>query len=217
METTSPNRPFMENLGCLFTAIGRTQDAERAFHMLKALDTRILPSFPNYVNSVWNMEVGMRTASRYREFGHLDTEQFQETVTTLDRSRKIAHDSMISSCSQLNRFCDICEIPRFCPDLEADADGQEWLHRKNCAEFCGDVVLEVFEGRDGTQLSEERLAKIESRTLNHGTPDFDDAVESAGKSKGLDPVQMRIAQIVEAAGIDGDADDKEDAHVLDTP
>ena len=206
-ETTSPEASFGSNIQALTNAIGLLEDRHKADLMLRALDSRILPSFPAYVTSVWNMEMGSKTAGKYRQLGHLTTEQYQDAIKRLDSTRRIEHDAMISGCSQLNRFCDICGIPRFAPDLEDDADGHEWLHRKNCAEFCGHSVLEVFEGRDGNELSRERMQAIRAGSLQHGTPGFDEAVESASEHKGLPSSNFDLEAILASYQTESDGDD----------
>lgn len=183
MSATSPTKSFKENIQGLYK-LAQTSDQKDA--LLDAIERR-LEAFPDYVNAVWNYE--HQTQLAYIRYAG-DTEMIQDKVTSIDRARRDKHNVMVGACNTLNRICDRLNTPRFCPDLETDAYGDEIVHRNLCADFCGDVVLETYENRNGDTLARSRFAKIAEHKDIMSTPHFDEATKLAKEHNSYDTSEM---------------------------
>lgn len=183
MSATSPTKSFKENIQGLYRL---AQEREEKDALLDAIERR-LEAFPDYVNAVWNYE--HQTQLAYIRYAG-DTEMIQDKVTSIDRSRRDKHNVMVGACNTLNRICNRLNTPRFCPDLETDANGDEIVHRNLCADFCGDVVLETYENRNGDTLARSRFAKIAERKDIMSTEHFDEATKLAKERNSYDSSQM---------------------------
>lgn len=91
----------------------------------------------DYVKSVYMLEVSL-TVARVR-LGE-DSREFAEHVAELDRKRRVCHEAAIASVSALNRMCDFFKVARV---FDGDID-----NRYEVADFCGNMVDEVFKSRE---------------------------------------------------------------------
>ena len=101
---------------------------------------RSMSKLPDYVTTVFNMEVAMQTL-RFR----LEPEDYRAKVMELDHSRKIAHDCAIDALNCINRMCEKSSAELFFAGDSSD--------RYEVAEFCGKVVEEIF----GERLSNKEI------------------------------------------------------------
>ncbi len=126
----------LERISELFKAV--VEKAENKEYLEDDIDTitRQLNRFPEYL-AAWNKDVIEGAAnSRLLAAGYLDTETYQYRTQTLDESRRITHDAMLSACSQLKRLCQMYGGEKFCPDPEK-------MHRSDIAQFAGMFVCET--------------------------------------------------------------------------
>lgn len=94
-----------------------------------------LESIPKYVNSIVEMEIRQPVLmARY------EGEEFQDKYKQLDEKRRYAHEKMIRSCNQLNRYCDMNDLERICPVDTED--------RYAVADFAGQFVGELYYDSD---------------------------------------------------------------------
>lgn len=183
MSATSPTKSFKNNIQSLARLAKQSPDGDR---LIDAIERR-LDAFPEYINAVWNYE--HQTQLAYIRYAG-DTEMIQDKVTSIDRARRDKHNVMVGACNTFNIICDRLDTPRFCPDLETDAAGDEYVHRNICADFCGDVVLETYENRNGSDLARSRFAKIAEQKDLMSTQHFDEAVKLAEKHNSYDVSEM---------------------------
>lgn len=93
-----------------------------------------LDACTQYVELVNNMETFIRT----RQF-HLDPDEFRESVMNLDRSRKFAHDNVISQITLLNKLATMKDLPK---PYEGSMDV-----RWEIGQVAGDLAKEIFNQR----------------------------------------------------------------------
>lgn len=129
---------YREKFSELVKAISASKDFEGKLDTALAYLERSMSCFPAYVTSVFNMETLMPTL-RFR----LEPEDYREKVMELDRSRKRFHDSAIDAINGINRMCDKCGVEPFFAGDTSD--------RNAVAEFCGEVVEDVFKKRASNQ------------------------------------------------------------------
>lgn len=91
--------------------------------------------FSQYVDAVHNMENSANLA-RFR----MDTKDYQEYISRLDRNRRALHDSVIVGVRLINRMCKLYELPVI---FEGDTDC-----RVQVGDFIFAVVKEYFEERN---------------------------------------------------------------------
>ena len=99
-----------------------------------------LEKLPNYVNRVYMMNLKMPILrAKYDEPSELEYH-----IRELDEKRRIAHDSAIDACKQINRMAKTYNCQNlFCPiELENVAIDSDLRH--NIAVFIGEFVNEVF-------------------------------------------------------------------------
>lgn len=133
-----------------------------------------LKAFPNYVNKVVAYQVTMPVIhERY------DGQELRDRVMSLDSSRKMAHDTAISSLNILNQLCTKLDLEPF-----AQIDTTD---RHAVADFVGRYVNETYnEGIGGTMdmlayekrntynasKTHDRILKLQEEGLTQGnTPD----------------------------------------------
>lgn len=117
----------------LADAAAKAENGEKITGMIE----NNMETLVDYVKSVYMMEVSL-TLSRVR-LGD-DSREFAERVAELDRKRRICHEAAIASVSALNRMCDFFKVARV---FEGDID-----NRYEVADFCGNMVDEIFKSRD---------------------------------------------------------------------
>lgn len=88
--------------------------------------------YRKYVNAVIAMELQIPVL----RFTCPDTESFQNAVMELDKQRRIVHNSAISACTILNRYCENHGLEKW-----FDGDVED---RHAVAEFCEKVVSNLF-------------------------------------------------------------------------
>jgi hypothetical protein len=106
-----------------------------------------LTSFVDYVNAVYSMETRISVARFHIE----DTREYQNLVQELDSARRTAHEAAISYVQILDRMCDRMGIE---PIYGGSQD------RADIGDFCGHVVNEYFEGRDGRVIGRDELNQV---------------------------------------------------------
>ena len=90
-----------------------------------------LNRFSNYVNTVVTGEYRISIAMAVKE-----GDELKDAVQTIDRSRRIAHESAIDACNQLNRLSKNLGLEAFFEGDTAD--------RQQVADFCKDFVDELW-------------------------------------------------------------------------
>lgn len=108
---------------------------------------RSMTAFPSYVSSVTNMETALQTL-RFR----LEPEDYRDKVVELDRNRKHSHDCAIDAINGINRMCKMCGV-----ELLFTGDTSD---RYAVADFCGEIVMELFEKRLTNQAIKETLQNL---------------------------------------------------------
>lgn len=94
----------------------------------------IINSCGQYIEKVNAMESALVSA-RFR----LEGNDYRDYMVDLDKSRRLAHNSLIVSVKLLNRYCKLANIdPLYEGDLES---------RIEIAEFAKEIVDEMFESR----------------------------------------------------------------------
>lgn len=140
------NRRPLDRINDLFKAV--VEKAENPEYLKDDIETitRQLGRFSEYLDA-WNKDViGNASNQNLLHAGYIDTETFQYRRQSLDEQRRIAHDAMLTACSQLNRFCKLYGVEKFCPDPEK-------MHRSDIAQFAGMFVCETC----GIDLQEKTL------------------------------------------------------------
>ena len=89
-----------------------------------------MKAFGEYVNSVYNHIT--QTSIIYALY---EGDDLRDKLMQLDKRRRIAHESAIAACSQINRMCEIYNVPKFCPETD---------DRYIIADFCAQVTVEFF-------------------------------------------------------------------------
>lgn len=101
-------------------------------------DLEIIEQYPvkcaYYIEKVANMESAIQIA-RFR----MEPEDYRNYIMELDRSRKIAHNALISETKLLNKICQIYNYPEIYTGSFED--------RNEIAEFAKKIVDEFFEKR----------------------------------------------------------------------
>ena len=126
---------YKEKMTNLMMAIDKnnhvgTSNRDMMFNLVK----QGFDSFIGYVNAVYEMETSISLA----RFRCDDVRDYQDAVTRLDSSRRVAHDGAITSVNIINRMCDMVGV-------EHVYDGTQ--ERNEIGDFCGHFVNEYFEGR----------------------------------------------------------------------
>lgn len=98
----------------------------------------------NYVDSVYSMEYRIPILR-----ARLDAVDFQDAVMDLDRGRRNAHEAAISSVKILNRVAGKAGLP---PLYDGDVE-----NRYQVADFCMEVVKELFDDRLGVRHTVEDM------------------------------------------------------------
>ena len=115
----------------LINAIKNNPDEDDRMSDLNFADY-CMTQFKEYVNTVYVYNYRMPIIYAMHE-----GEELRNMVTRLDINRKMAHDSAIAACKQLNRLCsNFYHTTIFCPKDEND--------RYDIANFCAQVVVEFF-------------------------------------------------------------------------
>ena len=102
--------------------------------MVDFLDSRV-EKFPKYLTAVLNHLNGIKSANSLLAGGRIEVDGFQDRVTSLDSSRRAAHNVAVNAMKQINRLCDRYEHAHVCPDTE---------DRYACANFAAAVTMECF-------------------------------------------------------------------------
>lgn len=109
--------------------------------------------FKEYVNTVYVYNYRMPII-----YAMYEGEGLRNMVTRLDINRKMAHDSAIAACKQLNRLCsNFYHTTVFCPENTDD--------RYNIANFCAQVVVEIF--LSGIGMNDASIDKVID-AIKHG-------------------------------------------------
>lgn len=103
-----------------------------------------IEKLPEYFNVVITSELSIRMAyMRYEG----DAERIRDTVENIDRTRREKHISLTNSINQLNRMCDVHNIPRIFEtgrsiDLNPELKEDREIATDLCYNFCKDVFLD---------------------------------------------------------------------------
>ncbi len=145
-----------EKVGELVKAITeREQSAEDIDYLVDFVAER-LNAFTNYFNSVYNNVIMSEMSTRLRDSGRITQEEFERRLVNSDKTRRYAHETAIDACHQLNRLCDSCNVPKFCPDTD---------DRYVIADFIGEFVSEIYqEGQSKTLDKAIDKAEKENRS-----------------------------------------------------
>ena len=103
-----------------------------------------LRSFVDYVNAVYSMETRISIARFHLD----DPAEYQALVKELDTTRRTAHEAAISYANILDRVCEKVGVE---PVYGGSQD------RVEIGDFCGSIVNEYFEGRDGRVITREEV------------------------------------------------------------
>ena len=111
-----------------------------------------LRSFVDYVNAVYSMETRMAVARFHID----DPAEYRDLVKELDSARRTAHDAAIASINIMDRMCGSV-------GTEPIYGGSQ--ERIDIGDFCGHIVSEYFEGRDGRVIGREELDQVIDREM----------------------------------------------------
>lgn len=114
----------------LVNAIKNEKDLETRNDVLELVSSR-MDSFRKYVNTVYKQTV--LTPLIYMRY---DGDILRDKIERLDKDRRLAHESAISSCQVLNRICEKYNVEHFCP---------ETTDRYIVADFCSKITNEAFD------------------------------------------------------------------------
>ncbi len=120
-----------ERITALITAI-KTSNEPNKEDDLRSVE-ELINDCGRYIEKVTAMEAAI-AATKFR----MEPEEWREHIMTLDRNRKLAHDSLIVSVRVINRFCRLYEVERV-------YDGPE--ERIPIAEFAMVVTQDFFNER----------------------------------------------------------------------
>lgn len=95
-----------------------------------------MEKFTLYFNTVYRAVIRSEISNELRAGGLLTQEDYQTRIMTDDRDRRIAHDSAIDACRQINRLCDRYNEKRICPETD---------DRYVIADYIGRFVYEVYQ------------------------------------------------------------------------
>jgi len=123
---------------CAFYA-GDDEGKEMAIDMLQSA----LKAIMAYVDSVYNAETQMPILRFIKE-----GQDFRDAVIALDNTRRTCHNAVIASLSSVDRLCKVIGAPALYGKPINDNV------RTEIAEFCMDMVENVFGGRTDVKLED---------------------------------------------------------------
>jgi hypothetical protein len=136
---------YKERVSNLLSAINEQNPADSSLRkMCFDMVEKGLHSFVDYVNAVYSMETRMRIARFHID----DPSEYQALVKELDTARRTAHEAAISYINILDRMCEKVGVE---PIYGGSQD------RVEIGDFCGSIVNEYFEGRDGRVITREEV------------------------------------------------------------
>lgn len=145
---------------------------------------RLFQPLSEYVNTVVQFEI---TVPMLRM--RFEGDDFKDRFARVDHNRHIAHDTAISSCTQLQTMAEHYNIPSCLPEL-GTTDVTEATNNPNVrsmvADFCGQYVLETFMNRDG-----RNTVQYEHTLDMAQEPHLDEAVAAADRQPYTQRIPLR--------------------------
>ncbi len=129
-----------ENVSQLVRAMSEKVKDREEFEARLEIVGKGLESFTKYFNAVYNDVMQSEVNKVLRDTGRIDQEEYERRIIASDQQRRAIHNRAITSCAQLNRYCEQFGVPKFCPETD---------DRHVVADFIGSFVSEIYQ--DGQQ------------------------------------------------------------------
>ncbi len=125
-----------ENVTRLVRAMSEQVKDKEEFEARLEIVGKGLESFTKYFNAVYNDVMQAEVNKVLRDTGRIDQEEYERRIISSDQQRRVIHNRAITSCAQLNRYCEQFGVDKFCPETD---------DRHVIADFIGTFVSEVYQ------------------------------------------------------------------------